>query len=253
MTEKTALVTGAGRGIGRAIALRLGQAGYNVGVHFNASEEGALAVCKTIEEAGRKAVTLQANLQNIDEIDTMFERFLETFGHIDLLVNNSGVTRFAPFLETTEELWDEVVGIDFKGAYFCAQRVARKMVEQGTKGSIVNITSNQQEGRWPRASVYGPTKAAEMKFTEHAALELARHGIRVNAVAPGYTVDCSPEEQTRETRITQRLPLARLVHPNEVADAVVYLASNAAVSITGTCLKIDAGSLLPVLTENDFV
>jgi NAD(P)-dependent dehydrogenase (short-subunit alcohol dehydrogenase family) len=251
MERKRALVTGAGRNIGRAIALHLAEVGYDVGVHYRSSEEGARDVCRRAEEVGARAIPLGGDIRNIDAIDAMFHQFVEAFGGIDLLVNNAGITRYRPFLEVTEELWHEVVDTDWKGSFFCAQRAARAMVEQGGGGVIINISSNQQDGCWPHANVYGPTKAALAKFTRNAALELAPHGIRVNAVAPGYTAEPGTHRRLR-SHIESRLPIGRFVEPVEVARAVAYLASDAAAAITGACLTIDGGALLPVVPENNY-
>ena len=160
MKNRIALVTGAGRGIGRGIALKLAEAGYDVGVHYGTSREGAEQVAEAIRKMGRKAVTIQGNVQNVQEIEEMFKQFFKEFDRIDVLVNNAGITRMAPFLEISEELWNSVVNTDLKGAFFCAQQAARKMVETGSGGVIINITSNHSIGCWPNSTVYGPVKAA---------------------------------------------------------------------------------------------
>ena len=254
MERKIALVTGSSRGIGRSIALHLAENGYDVGVNYVSSKEKALEVCRQIEEKGARTICIQGDVSKTEDINRMFDTFFEHFDHIDLLVNNAGITRFAPFLEVTEEMWDKVNHTDWKGSFFCAQRAARNMVEKGVKGVIINISSNHQTGCWPRASAYGPAKAALLKFTQNAALELARYGIRVNAIAPGYTImgdGISSSEIGK--RIASRIPLKRFASTDEIAKAVLYLASDQAAYITGTCLTIDGGALLPVITENDFV
>ena len=251
MSKKCALVTGASRGIGRAIALALAANDYDVGVNYNSSPENAQEVCRLAEESGAKAIALHGNLANMPEIDSVFEEFLEEFGHIDLLVNNAGITRYAAFLEVTEEMWSEVTNIDWKASFLCAQRAARNMVANELKGVIINISSNQQDGCWPRSSVYGPSKAALNKFTRHAALELSAHGIRVNSIAPGYTT--ASDRNRVANKVSARLPLGRFAAYEEVAEAVVFLASDKAAYITGACLNIDGGSLLPIVSENTFI
>lgn len=251
MERKTALVTGASRGIGRSIALALAENGYDIGVNYHSSKEKALEVCSAIEAKGAKTICLQGDISNMQDINSIFDAFFEEFGHIDLLVNNAGITRFSPFLEVTEEFWNNVVNTDWKGAFFSAQRAAKNMVETNTKGVIINISSNQQDGCWPIASVYGPTKAALNKFTKHAAMELARYGIRMLAIAPGYTT--SSEHNTSPNRISNCIPMQRFASYEEIAEAVVFLASDKAGYITGTCLSIDGGALLPVVVENSFV
>lgn len=250
-SNKTALVTGASRGIGRSIALALADDGYDVGINYVKSKEKAQEVCDLVRAKGVDAVCIQGDISNMQDITCMFDSFFGYFGKIDLLVNNAGITKCAPFLDTTEELWNQVTNTDWKGSFFCAQRAAKSMVEAGSSGVIVNISSNQQDGCWPASSVYGPTKAALNKFTKHAALELARHGIRVLSIAPGYTT--SSDHNTSPNGTSARIPAGRFASYEEIGDAVVFLASEKAGFITGTCLTIDGGALLPVLTENSYV
>jgi NAD(P)-dependent dehydrogenase (short-subunit alcohol dehydrogenase family) len=249
--NKVALVTGGSRGIGRASALALADAGYDVGINYRSSEDKAHEVCELIRAKGMHTASFQANVAAVEEINSLFDRFLAEFDHIDLLVNNAGITRGAPFLKMSERMWDDITSTDWKGAYFCAQRAAQSMVEKQIKGVIINITSNQQDGCWPYSSVYGPTKAAVAKFTRHAALELSKYGIRVNAVAPGYTT--SAERSMMPGKINSRLPLGRFATYEEIANAVVFLASDGASYMTGSCLNIDGGSLLPIVPENDYL
>jgi NAD(P)-dependent dehydrogenase (short-subunit alcohol dehydrogenase family) len=246
----TALITGASRGIGRAAALELAEAGYDLGINYFRHREGAEEVAQTIRRKKRRALVLQADISKKAEIDRMFDRFLSEFGHIDLMVNNAGVSMFKPFLQISEELWDMVTGVDWKGTYFCAQRAARDMAESGRGGVILNMSSNQKDGCWPTASVYGPTKMAVAKFTRHAALELARYGIRVIALAPGYTNVGWPEgDPVHEAK--EKIPMKRFATPAEIARVIRRLASDEFAYMTGTCLDIDGGALLPVVTETD--
>jgi len=248
---KTALVTGASGMLGEGIAISLAENGYDLGLNYYSDKEGAVRVQSKVEKVGRKGILLQANIQQIDEIDKMFTALFAEFGKIDLMINNAGITKFAPFLEATEEMWDAVNFTDWKGSFFCAQRAARNMVENNVKGVIINITSNHQEGCWPIASVYGPTKAALNKFTKNIALELSQYGIRVNSIAPGYTTNKDKREWNKE--VYSRIPMGRFGSPEEVGAAVVYLASDNASYITGTCLTMDGGALLPVVAKNPYV
>ncbi len=250
MNRKVALVTGAGRGIGRSIALALAHNGYDIGVNYCNSEEKAFEVCKLIEESGASAIPVKGDVSDTSNIQCMFDTLLCRYGKIDLLVNNAGITRFVSFLDTTEDLWDKVNNTDWKGAFFCAQQAAKIMIEKQIAGNIINITSNQQDGCWPASSVYGPTKAALNKFTKHAALELSKYGIRVNAIAPGYTGDSEQNAYTKS--VAGYIPLGRFAKPDEIASSVVFLASDQAEYITGICLNIDGGTLLPVATENQY-
>jgi NAD(P)-dependent dehydrogenase (short-subunit alcohol dehydrogenase family) len=254
MEQKTALVTGASRGIGRAIALRLAEEGYHLCINYHTNKRKAEQTCSEIEKRGGKAIPLQADVGKIAEIDRMFEAFTAEFNHIDLLVNNAGITAYLPFLEATEELWDSITNTDWKGSYFCAQRAARIMVETVTPGCIINITSIHQKANFPISNIYGPTKAALHKFTEHAALELSDYGIRVNAIAPGCT-KIRPDEDTgpRGRMLVSRIPSGRYGETDEIAEAVIFLASEKASYITGTCLLIDGGASLPALLDNKYI
>jgi NAD(P)-dependent dehydrogenase (short-subunit alcohol dehydrogenase family) len=252
---KTALVTGSSRGIGRGIALALAAAGYDVGVHCAATAAAATEVAAKIQVLGRIAHTYQANIRTTDEIVRLFQEFLRDFGHIDLLVNNAGVTRMAPFLELDEAMYQEVMETDLKGTFFCAQLAARDMVARGVGGVIVNISSNHSLGSWPRSTAYAAAKAGVDKLTKNMALELAPHGIRVVCIAPGYTATkaSTPEREAERRRIYERIPMQRFTTPTEVGSLVAYVASDAAGYMTGTTVFLDGGALLPVLPENDFI
>jgi NAD(P)-dependent dehydrogenase (short-subunit alcohol dehydrogenase family) len=248
--NKTALITGASRGIGKATAFELAEAGYDLGINFCRHREEAEEVARTVRKKKRRVLVLQADVGRKADIDRMFDEFFSEFDHIDLMVNNAGVSIFSPLLQVSEELWDKVTDVDWKGTFFCTQRAALDMVESGRSGVIINISSNQKDGCWPTASVYGPTKAAVAKFTRHAAFELARFGIRVVAIAPGYTDVGWPEEDpVHEAR--ERIPMKRFATPAEVARVIRRLVSDEFAYMTGTCLDIDGGALLPVVTEND--
>ncbi len=246
---KTALVTGASTGIGRATAIELAKAGYDVGVNYSRHEKEARETAQAVLAEGRQVVVLQADIAQKGQIDSMFDRYLEKFGHIDLLVNNAGLSMFMPFLSVTEEFWDTVTNVDWKGTFFCAQRAARSMVEAGRGGVILNVSSNQKDGCWPTASVYGPAKSAVAKFTRHAAFELARYGIRVIAIAPGYVDIWSPEDPIHEAK--KSIPLKRFATPEEIARVVRTLVSEEFSYMTGSCLDIDGGALLPVVMDSD--
>ncbi|MDR3120056.1 MAG: SDR family oxidoreductase [Clostridiales bacterium] len=249
-----AFVTGSSRGIGAGIALEFAKAGYDLALNYVTSEEGALRVRAEAEREGARAVIIRGDISVLSDIDRMFTEFFAAYSHVDVMVNNAGITRFAPFLETTPEQFSELVNTDFRGSFFCAQKAARNMVEKGVRGTIINITSNHQTGCWPRANVYGPVKAALNKFTQNAALELAPHGIRVVSVAPGYTRvrEFAPEHSARLEKLYGKLPLHRFCEPWEVGRACVFLAGEGAGYITGTCLVMDGGALLPVVPENTY-
>ena len=254
MQRKTALVTGSSKGIGRSIAITLAENGYDVAINYYSSEEDAKDVCKEIEKRGAKALGIKADVRNLEDINSMFDSFFKEFGSIDLLVNNAGITKYKPFLEVTEDLWNQITNTDWKGAYFCTQRAAQNMVEKGTEGVVINISSNHQEINFPYASIYGPAKAALEKFTKHAALELAEYGIRVNSIAPGAIKNDKENGFTeRQKMFISRIPQKRMGTNEEIAEAVVFLASHKARYITGTSLYVDGGARLPAVLDNTFV
>lgn len=252
MERKTALITGAAKGIGRQIALELAAAGYNIVVNYHSDAAKAEEVCQQAGSCGVKAVSVYADMAVLEDIRKMYAFARETFGHIDLVVNNAGLSSEVYFLEATEDMFDKMTAVDWKGVFFSSQIAAAHMIENRIKGVIINISSNQVDGCWPRATIYGPTKAAVDKFTRNAAMELARDGIRMLAVAPGYT-DVGWEPDDIRLAAAARLPFKRFATTREIARAVVYLASEDAAYITGTTLTIDGGATLPVVAANDFV
>ncbi len=261
MAQKIAFVTGSSRGIGKGIAIQLAKAGYDVGIHYSTTPDGALDTKAQIEALGRKACVYHADIRDLDQIAAMFEAFFKDFDHIDLMVNNAGVTRMRPFLEIEPAMFEEVINTDLRGSFFCAQAAARNMVKNDVKGVIINIASNHSIGCWPGSTVYAAAKAGLEKMGKNMAMELSKYGIRVVTVAPGYTTlperMVPPEKQTPEQRanfekVTGRIPIHRFATPTEIGDAVVFLSSEKAGYITGTTLFIDGGSLLPVLAQNEF-
>lgn len=252
MRRKTALITGAAKGIGRAITLELARAGYDVVINYHSDRAAAESLKGEAEQLGAAALTVYADMGRVADIREMYAQAVDYFGQIDLVVNNAGISSEVYFLDASEEDFDRMTAIDWKGLYFSSQCAARHMEEKGVRGVIVNISSNQVDGCWPRATIYGPTKAAVSKFTKNAAMELALKGIRMAAVAPGYT-DVGWEPGDIRLAAAPRLPLRRFASTAEIAKAVVYLASEDAAYITGSTLTIDGGATLPVVAANDFV
>ena len=241
--SKVAFVTGGGTGIGRVIALTLAKKGYDVAISCRSSRQGADEAADEIRRLGRRAEVFSADLSRVEEIRKMFDAFRASFDRLDLFCNNAGLTEKLPFLETTEENFDRVTDVDFKGAFFCVQSAAQFMVEKKLPGSIVIISSNNAQAHFPNSSVYGAVKAAVSKFSEHAALELAHYGIRVNTVCPGFT-DTGASRMANKDDTYYKIPLRKWVTMDEVAEAVAYLSSPAARSITGATLVMDNGALL---------
>ena len=253
--RKVALITGGGRGIGRATALKLAEQGYDVAITYRTSSAGAAEVMQLLTAAGSKARMYQADTAKLDEVLTAFEQFRQDYGRIDLLVNNAGSTVSGKFLEMSVDSFDYCMNTDLRSPYFLAQRAARLMVENGNGGVIINITSNQAEAVFPWASVYGTIKAGLNKLTKHMALELAPHKIRVVAVAPGYcdvwgaTKANPPGTNPRQDAMWDCIPAGRYGKPEEVAALVAFLASEDAGYITGTVVLTDGGAALPVATN----
>ena len=252
---KYALVTGGGRGIGQAVALRLGKEGYNVAITYRNSKEGAMETQKRLLEMGSKTEAFYADMSDLAQVNAAFDAYEAGYPRLDLLVNNAGVTMSAPFLETTPELFEKVVNTDLRGVFFMAQRAAKYMVGQGCGGCIVNISSNQGIANFEGCSVYGSIKAAVAKLTKHMALELGRHDIRVNSVAPGLVDTGWLENAKNRGRDKHRrkygavIPLGSYAVPDQVAGIVAFLASDDAVYITGSEVVADGGARLPVIMD----
>ena len=247
---KLAVVTGAGRGIGYGIAVKMARAGYDIVGTYRNSEAGAEDIRQKVLKIGQKCDMYRCDIIKMDDIKSFWEIFRKEHGRLDVLINNAGVTRGAPFLEMTEEIWDTVNLTDWKGTYFMAQYGARLMVETETPGVIINISSNHMTGCWPNSTVYSGCKAALSKFGTNAAMELAKYGIRVVTIAPGYTNNRFDHEMTQEMEerraaTAEKIPIHRFGTPEEVGGACVFLAGEDAGYITGTTLFMDGGALLP--------
>ena len=181
MHRKTALITGGARGIGKQISLDLAEEGYNIVVNYRSDKEAACEICEKAKENGVDSLAVYADMGSVRDIEKMYQIAFEKFDVIDLVVNNAGISPEVYFLEATEKIFDDMTAIDWKGLFFSSQIAAKKMVEKSVRGVIINISSNQVEGCWPRATIYGPTKAAVTKFTQNAAMELSLKGIRMAA------------------------------------------------------------------------
>ncbi|MDW7659072.1 MAG: SDR family oxidoreductase [Bacillota bacterium] len=249
MAAKCALITGSSSGIGKAIALKLANDGYDIGINYAHNKNAAQSVVTEVRNIGVAADIFQVDIGNIPELKDLFHAFLNVFGKIDLLVNNAGITRCRPFIDVNEELFDELCNTNFKSHYFLTQFAARNMIENKIHGNIINITSIHQQTAMPETSVYGSFKSAFAKFTHHAAVELAPYGIRVNAVAPG-AINTSNDVNERAQYLASRVPMGRLGLPDEIASVVSFLVSDAASYINGANILVDGGILLPSYVDN---
>ena len=246
LKDRVALVTGAGRGIGPGIALRFAEAGARVVVNYRESRKGAEAVVAQIEAAGGEALAQRADVTRTKDVAGLFRRCEETFGRLDVLINNAGTYPVAGLLEMREQDWDAVMGANLKSVFLCTQAAARLMVKRGIQGAIVNIASIEAESPEPDHSHYNAAKAGVLMHTRSAAFELAEHGIRVNAVSPGLIWQSGIEEDWPEgvARWMAAAPLRRLGLSEDVADACLFLASPAARWITGVNLFVDGGVMV---------
>ena len=239
--RKRALITGASKGVGRGIALGLAEAGWDVAVNYNSDREGADQTAEGVRERGGHSWLVQADVGYSDQVQTMFDEFVEQAGRLDLLVNNAGVQTWSPLLELEEADWDRTLRTNLKGTFLCTQRAARLMKEHG--GSIINIGSGAIKRPFPNLVDYVASKGGINNLTQSAAVELGPYGIRVNCVAPGaIEIERTKlESDDYEATWSPVTPLRRIGYPADVAQAVVFLVSDKADFITAQTLYVDGG------------
>ncbi|ADM69685.2 3-oxoacyl-[acyl-carrier-protein] reductase [Paenibacillus peoriae] len=242
LSGKTALVTGASRGIGRSIALALAEAGANVAVNYAGSEAAATEVAEQIRAKGVEAITVQANVGRADEADQLIKDVIGAWGKIDILVNNAGITRDNLIMRMKEEEFDQVIETNLKGVFNCLKSATRPMMKQRS-GRIINISSVVGVLGNAGQANYVAAKAGVIGLTKSSARELASRGITVNCVAPGFIDTEMTQVLADDLRdnMLSGIPLARLGRPEEIADVVLFLASDASSYMTGQTLHVDGG------------
>lgn len=249
LKDKVCLVTGASRGIGRAIAITFGREGADVAVNYSRSREKAEEVVNEIIKFGRKAIIVKADVSNKEEVNEMVETVIKEFGKIDVLVNNAGITwKPTKILEGTKEEWEKVLGVNLLGTYYCIQAVAPHMIKR-RYGKIINISSLASIGTtFGEQVAYGPSKAAINILTKRLAYELGEYNICVNAIAPGLikteilSVGRSEEELEKLfNKIASVTALRRIGEPQDIANVALFLASDESNFITGQVIVADGG------------
>ncbi len=255
--DKIAVVTGAGRGMGRAISLQLAEAGAHIAVsdiNADSVEETATAV----KALGRESLAVPADMGNVDDINRMIDQAKDAFGRIDIIVNNAGVTRYLHIMDVVEEDWDRIHRVNAKGVFFGMQRAAQEMIDQGEGGRIINIASIAGKGYAGTSNAaYAASKGAVLAMTMIAAHQLGQHDINVNAICPGSTLTTMGTEnmaqraQTLGVTIAEleqardaRIPIGRPNDPEDIAAMARFLAGPGARNITGQAFNVDGGLVM---------
>lgn len=245
LENKVALVTGASRGIGKAIALELAQNGASIAVNYAGNEAKANEVVDEIKANGGKAFAIKADVSNTDEVQEMVKEVISQFGQLDILVNNAGITRDNLLMRMKDSEWDDVINTNLKGVFLCTKAVTRQMMKQRS-GRIINITSVVGVSGNAGQANYVAAKAGVIGLTKTTAKELAARNITVNAVAPGFITTDMTDELTDELKaeMLKQIPLAKLGEPSDIAHLVAFLASEKSKYITGQTMHVNGGMVM---------
>ena len=242
---QVAIVTGASRGIGRAVAIALAKVGAKVVINYAGNAEAAEEVRTVITANGGQAITVKADVADADAVDSLVKQAIETYGKIDILVNNAGITRDTLLMRMKDEDWDAVMNTNLKGIFYCTKAVTKSMMKQRS-GKIINMTSVVGLMGNAGQANYAAAKAGVIGFTKSMAKELASRGITVNAIAPGFIATDMTQGLSEQVKadLEAKIPLSRLGEAEDVAAAVVFLASQSANYITGQTLNVDGGMVM---------
>jgi glucose 1-dehydrogenase len=245
LKNKVAIVTGSSQGIGRGIAERFAREGADVVINYNRTPGGAEEVLKMVEASGARGVIVQADMSKLEDIKKLFTTAIETFGRVDVLVNNAGVEKHAPFWEVTEADYDFVLNVNLKGVFFATQEMVRHLMATDRRGKIVNISSVHEELPFPNFTAYCAAKGGLKMLTRNLSVELGHLGININNIAPGAIE--TPintkllNDPAKLNALLSQIPLKRLGQPEDVAGLAVFLASDDADYVTGSTFFVDGG------------
>ncbi len=250
---RSVLVMGGGTGIGAGVARAFLADGADVALSYHSSEAGARAIAESASAAGRRCIFRRVDSRSVPAIEAFVDESIESLGHVDTLVYNSGITDPHPLFAITEEQWDQTLDVNLKGMFFCARRVAAYLARQGEGGSIILMSSVHSNHAYPGHMHYSSSKGAINNLARSMALELGRYRVRVNAIAPGATyVERHKLAGLYEpAELGKQIPLGRVGTPEDVANLALFLASDRASYITGQVIFVDGGLTLPLqLREN---